>query len=71
MEQGGMAPADVLVATTRTAAELLGVEDDRGTIEPGKRADLVVVDGDPLLLKGYRDRVRAVYLDGQLAAGGP
>jgi imidazolonepropionase-like amidohydrolase len=40
--------AGALVATTRTNAELLGVADEVGTIEPGKRADLLVVDGDPL-----------------------
>ena len=40
----GMTPADALVATTRTAAELLGVEDDRGTVEFGHRADLLVIE---------------------------
>jgi imidazolonepropionase-like amidohydrolase len=69
MADGGMSPADVLVATTKSAAELLGVDDELGTIEPGKRADLVVLDGDPLVLKGYGDRVRAVYQDGELVAG--
>lgn len=39
---------DTLIATTRTNAELLGIADETGTIEPGKRADLLVVDGDPL-----------------------
>jgi len=70
MEQGGMSPTDVLVATTRTAAECLDVAGDRGTIEPGKRADLVVVDGDPLVFTGIKDRVTAVFRDGVLAAGG-
>jgi imidazolonepropionase-like amidohydrolase len=37
-----------LIATTRTNAELLGIGAETGTIEPGKRADLLVVDGDPL-----------------------
>jgi imidazolonepropionase-like amidohydrolase len=37
-----------LVATTRTNAELLRVESDLGTVEEGKRADLIVVDGDPI-----------------------
>jgi len=37
-----------LVATTRTNAELLGIADEAGTVEVGKRADLLVVDGDPL-----------------------
>ena len=43
----GMKPMDAIVAGTSTAAELLGLS-DLGTIEPGKRADLVVVAGDPL-----------------------
>jgi imidazolonepropionase-like amidohydrolase len=65
----GMSPLEALVASTRTAAELLGVLDDRGTVEPGKRADLVVVDGDPLDLPGLPDRVAAVYQDGRLVRG--
>jgi imidazolonepropionase-like amidohydrolase len=40
--------AATLIATTRTNAELLGIADEVGTVEPGKRADLLVVDGDPL-----------------------
>jgi len=70
MEQGGMTPIQVLVATTRTAAELMGLERDSGTLEVGKRADLVVIDGDPLALEGLADRVVAVYQRGKLAAGG-
>jgi imidazolonepropionase-like amidohydrolase len=70
MEQGGMTPAQVLTATTRTAAELMGLEKDSGTIEAGKRADLVVVDGDPMVLTGLADRIAAVYQAGRLVAGG-
>lgn len=69
MEAGGMTPADVLVATTRTAAECLDVAADRGTITEGKRADLVVVEGDPLVLTGIKERVTAVFKDGVLASG--
>ena len=65
MRQGGLAPADVLVATTRTAADLLGVAAERGTIEPGKLADLVVVDGDPFELATLPDRIAGVYLAGR------
>ncbi len=70
MAAGGMKPADVLVATTKSAAELMGIEGDSGTIEPGKRADLVVVEGDPLDVAGMADRVRAVYQMGRLVSGG-
>jgi imidazolonepropionase-like amidohydrolase len=67
MRQGGMSPEQVLVATTSAAAELLGVAGQRGTIEPGKRADLVIVDGDPLDIATLPQRIRAVYLDGRPA----
>lgn len=70
MAAGGMKPWEVLQATTRVAAECLGVEADRGTITAGKRADLVVLDGDPMDFTGMRDRVAAVYQDGNLVAGG-
>jgi imidazolonepropionase-like amidohydrolase len=70
MADAGMRPADVLVATTRSAAELMGVADDVGTIEPGKVADLTVVSGDPYDFAGYPDRVEAVYQAGQKVAAG-
>lgn len=65
MAKGGMSSVDVLVATTRTAAELVGVADDLGTLEPGKRADVVVIDGDALDLVGLRERIREVWKDGR------
>jgi imidazolonepropionase-like amidohydrolase len=70
MADCGMPPADVLVATTRTAAELMGLERELGTIERGKRADLVAVSGDPYDFTGMRDRIDSVYQDGRLVAGG-
>jgi imidazolonepropionase-like amidohydrolase len=60
----GMSPAQALVATTSEAARLLGVQDELGTIEAGKRADLVVIEGDPRDVKGLGDRVRQVWQDG-------
>lgn len=44
----GMPPMDALLTATRNAAEALGLEDTIGTLEPGKAADFVIVDGDPL-----------------------
>jgi imidazolonepropionase-like amidohydrolase len=64
MVEGGMTPMAAIQATTRSAAELLGVADELGTLEPGKRADFVVVDGDPLDLGTLAERVRGVYQDG-------
>ena len=48
VEHGGMTPMQAIVASTRTAAELLRMDDHIGTIETGKLAELLVVDGDPL-----------------------
>ena len=58
----GMSAADALVATTKTAAELMGLDEELGTLEPGKRADVVLVDGDAL--DGLSGRVRRVWKDG-------
>ena len=43
-----MAPLEAIVATTRTASECVQAAGDIGTLEVGKLADLLVVDGDPL-----------------------
>jgi len=71
MVANGMSPSDVLVATTRNAAELLGLLDELGTIEPGKRADLVVVEDDPFEFGDLGERIRAVYQDGRQVSRGP
>ena len=42
-----LGPMAALIATTRTNAELFRLQDEIGTVEEGKRADLIVVDGDP------------------------
>jgi imidazolonepropionase-like amidohydrolase len=70
MHEAGMKADDVLVATTATAAELLRLDSELGTIEPGKRADLVVVDGDPFEFSSLRERVEQVWKDGRLVVGG-
>jgi imidazolonepropionase-like amidohydrolase len=69
MAKGGMTPAQVLAATTSSAAELLGVAAELGTLEPGKRADVVVVDGDPFELATVGERIAAVVQDGRLVSG--
>jgi imidazolonepropionase-like amidohydrolase len=69
MAEGGMSPREVLAATTRSAADLLGIGDDTGTLSLGKRADVVAVAGDPLDLDSLRANIRAVYQDGRLVRG--
>jgi imidazolonepropionase-like amidohydrolase len=70
MAASGLAPLEVLKACTSNAATLLGVDGDRGTIATGKRADLLVLDGDPLDFSKLSERVAAVYQDGELVARG-
>jgi imidazolonepropionase-like amidohydrolase len=69
MAENGLSPAQALVAATRSAAELMGLDRELGTIEPGKRADLVVVGGDPFDFEKLADRIEAVYKDGVRATG--
>jgi imidazolonepropionase-like amidohydrolase len=70
MVAGGMSPAQALIATSATAAELLGLDGELGSLEAGKRADVVVVDGDPFDLKALPERIGAVYKDGELTTAG-
>ena len=64
LAEAGVPPQDVLAAATRVPARMLGRENEIGTLEVGKRADLVVVDGDPLSdLRALR-RIRWTVKDG-------
>jgi imidazolonepropionase-like amidohydrolase len=59
MVEAGLSPMQALQAATGLAAECLGLEREIGTIEKGKQADLVVVDGDPLAdIRVLQDRRR-------------
>jgi imidazolonepropionase-like amidohydrolase len=48
VEAAGLTPAEALLSATRTAARVLGRENELGTVEPGKLANLVVLDADPI-----------------------
>jgi Amidohydrolase family len=61
----GMTPMDALLAATRNIAEAYGRSADLGTVEPGKRADLVVLAGDPLADPENFARVERVMKDGE------
>jgi imidazolonepropionase-like amidohydrolase len=68
----GLSPMEAIVAATGNAARLCGLEGETGTIEPGKAADLLVVDGDPLAditVLQDRSRIRAVLKAGEVLAG--
>ncbi|WP_327400925.1 amidohydrolase family protein [Streptomyces sp. NBC_01288] len=63
MEACGMTPGEVLAATTSSAARLLGY-DDLGTVEPGRRADLVLVEGNAYDLTALPGNITEVWKDG-------
>jgi imidazolonepropionase-like amidohydrolase len=48
MVENGMTPMETIVASTKTGSECMHMDSDIGTLEPGKLADLLVVDGSPL-----------------------
>lgn len=64
MHEHGMSPLQVLHAATGSAAELLQISSDVGTLGPGMRADLLVVNGDPLDFARYPANRQAVFRNG-------
>ena len=47
-QQAGLSPWETLERTTRLSAEYMGMDHDVGTVAPGMRADLLLLDGNPL-----------------------
>src|SRR5262245_37091253 len=70
MVERGLSPDQALLTATRNAAAALGAEDRLGTLEPGKLADLLVVDGEPdrdvRVLQDHA-RIRVVMREGRIA----
>jgi imidazolonepropionase-like amidohydrolase len=69
MSHHGFTPSQALVAATSSAAELMGLQDELGSLEPGKRADVVLLQGDPFDFEKLPERVAAVYKDGVRVVG--
>ena len=68
-----LTPLQAITAATRGAAHAVGVDDARGTIAPGKVADLLIVDADPSVDIRNTRRIRYVIKDGRIVhmqAGG-
>lgn len=69
MIEAGMTPMDAIKAATVSAAELLGISDQTGSIEPGKWADITAVDGDPMKDSQAFGKVVFVMKDGVVYKG--
>lgn len=66
MVRAGMTPADAIRSATWNAAQLLGAEDELGSISPGKHADIIAVKGNPLEDISELQRVRFVMKGGDV-----
>jgi imidazolonepropionase-like amidohydrolase len=63
-----MSPMESLLSATKTNAELFGMQDDIGTVERGKLADLLVVEGNPLediALLQNPDNIKLIMKEGK------
>ncbi len=72
VDEVGFSPMETLVCATRNGAKILGTDGDVGTLEIGKLADVLVVDGDVLediSILQHRERLRAVVQGGIVKAG--
>lgn len=66
MVEYGLQPMEVLVAATRHGAEVCGLGNQVGTLEMGKWADIIVLDGNPLVDMSALSRVKMVFKEGVL-----
>jgi len=66
LKAGGLSPLEAIRSATQESARLLGVLQDQGTVEIGKRADLLLVDGDPLKDLGVLRAVDRVIIAGRV-----
>ena len=64
--EGGLSPFDVLQTTTINAAKGLGVAEDLGSIEPGKLADFIILDQNPLTDIRHLRSLQSVVLNGEM-----
>ena len=63
--KGGMSPRDALIAATKGGPDLMSLSAETGTLDPGKSADLIAVEGDPLVDPTAVQRVDYVIVEGR------
>ena len=66
MSQAGLSPREILVTATRNGAITMGREDDLGTLQPGKLADILILNADPLQDIRHTRHISAVVKGGVL-----
>jgi imidazolonepropionase-like amidohydrolase len=71
MVEAGMPAIEAILSATRNAADLLGAADRVGSLQKGRFADIIAVDGDPLKDISELRRVRFVMKGGVVYKGGP
>jgi len=72
MVNNGMSSIDAIISTTGIASEAIGLSDKVGTLEKGKLADLLIVDGDPLkdiTVLQNKNLIKMVIKDGEKVVG--
>jgi len=65
MQEAGMTPLQIIVAATRNGARSCNIEGELGTLEKGKLADVLVVDGDPLVDVHALTKARLILREGK------
>jgi imidazolonepropionase-like amidohydrolase len=71
MMQAGMRPFDILIAATRNSAAVMGRGTEVGTLEKGKRADIVLLDADPVRDIRNTQKIFRVMKAGQWVEAAP
>jgi imidazolonepropionase-like amidohydrolase len=72
LTQYGLSPAEALMATTRVAAEAIGIEGCTGTLAAGKWADIILVQGNPIddiRVLQHAEHIPCVIKAGQIVKG--
>ena len=64
----GMSPVNVLRSATTVAAELMGISERHGSLEVGKAADIVLIEGDPFSFENFKERIKQVWMNGKLVS---
>ncbi len=67
LSDAGLNSMEIIIAGTRNSAEICGHGDELGTLEPGKLADLIVIDGNPIDNLEHLNNLILVMIDGRIA----